>query len=219
MKIATWNVERLKHYKDIEVIKSETARIDADILVLTETDDRLKPNYPFCFHTALLLNEETVRYKKTEKRVTVYSKYKCLAQHKTCDDKTSLCIDLLTGKGVLTVYGTIMGIFGNRGHGFKEDIISQMGDIRMLCSEGNNVCVVGDYNLSFSDNYYFTHFGRVLVNTTFRDCGISILTREQKECIDHIAVTTGFINGADVAVTEWNQDKKLSAHKGIMVEI
>ena len=139
MKIATWNVERLKQYKDIDAIKSEIANINADILVLTETDDRLKPEYPFCFHTALLLNEEKVCYKETEKRVTVYSKYKCLAQHKTFDEKTSLCIDLLTDKGNLTVYGTIMGIFGNRGHGFKEDIVNQMNDIRKLCSAGYNV--------------------------------------------------------------------------------
>ena len=112
-----------------------------------------------------------------------------------------------------------MGIFGNRGHGFKEDIVNQMNDIRKLCSAGYNVCVIGDYNLSFSDNYYFTHFGRDLVNTTFQDCDITILTRERKECIDHIAVSSKFLKGEDVAITEWNQDKKLSDHKGIMVEI
>ena len=91
MKIATWNVERLKQYKDIDAIKSEIANINADILVLTETDDRLKPDYPFCFHTALLLNEEKVCYKETEKRVSlppssVYL-YRCSGKPAMASDK------------------------------------------------------------------------------------------------------------------------------------
>lgn len=43
MKIATWNVERLKHYKDISLICQEIEKCDADIFVLTETDSRLLP--------------------------------------------------------------------------------------------------------------------------------------------------------------------------------
>ena len=33
MKIATWNVERLKHYKDISLICQEIEKCDADIFV------------------------------------------------------------------------------------------------------------------------------------------------------------------------------------------
>jgi endonuclease/exonuclease/phosphatase family metal-dependent hydrolase len=44
------------------------------------------------------------------------------------------------------------------------------------------------------------------------------LTQDVPECIDHIAVSKGFA-GERAAVAEWNKDKPLSDHKGIVVEI
>ena len=41
MKIATWNIERLRHYKDMGIMLGECGKAGADILVLTETDDRM----------------------------------------------------------------------------------------------------------------------------------------------------------------------------------
>lgn len=43
MKIATWNVERLRHKKQLDQIQGLCDGIHADILVLTETDKRLHP--------------------------------------------------------------------------------------------------------------------------------------------------------------------------------
>jgi endonuclease/exonuclease/phosphatase family metal-dependent hydrolase len=111
-----------------------------------------------------------------------------------------------------------MGIFGNREASFNLDLEMQMSDIRRLSTENHNICVIGDYNLSFGDNYYYTKYGRNLVQQTFLDCGIDILTQAVPECIDHIAVSIGF-PGETVTVTEWNKDKSLSDHKGIVVEI
>ena len=48
MKIATWNVERLRHKKQLDQIQGLCDGIHADILVLTETDKRLHPDYAFC---------------------------------------------------------------------------------------------------------------------------------------------------------------------------
>ena len=66
--------------------------------------------------------------------------------------------------------------------------------------------------------YYYTKFGRNLVRQTFRNCEIDILTQDVPECIDHIAVSKGFA-GERASVAEWNKDKSLSDHKGIVVEI
>ena len=41
MKIATWNVERLKHKSKLALIVETIKRIDADILILTETDTQI----------------------------------------------------------------------------------------------------------------------------------------------------------------------------------
>lgn len=49
MKIATWNVERLKHKKTLSEIIAACEQVRADILVLTETDELVKPDYRYCF--------------------------------------------------------------------------------------------------------------------------------------------------------------------------
>ena len=156
MKIATWNVERLKHYADIDKMMLEIDKVSVDILVLTETDERLKPDYPYCYHTPLLKEIRPDFYKDTENRVSIYSKYKCVNEHPTYDKYTAICVELETEYGNLCVYGTIMGIFGNRDKSFKPDLEKQMEDIKRLTEEGHRLCIIGDYNLSFSDNYYYT---------------------------------------------------------------
>lgn len=218
MRIAAWNVERLKHYKDIDAIFREIDRCRADVLILMETDIRLKPEYWFCYQTPLLKEIRPEYYKETENRVSIFSRYKCVKQHQTYDKYTSICVELRTDKGNLLVYGTIMGIFGNREASFMPDLKKQMEDIRRLTADGSSICVAGDYNLSFCDNYYYTKEGRNTVLQTFEDCGIDILTEDRAECVDHIAVSRQFA-GNTVDVDEWNYDKALSDHKGIVVEI
>ena len=66
MRIATWNVERLKHNKDSEKMLAEIEKVAADILVLTETDERLKPDYPYCYKTPLLKYLKPDYYKAAE---------------------------------------------------------------------------------------------------------------------------------------------------------
>lgn len=218
LKIATWNVERLKHHRDADSMLREIEKIDADILVLTETDSRLLPDYPYYYNTPLLREIRPDYYRETENRVSVFSKYRCVRQHETYDKYTAICVELDTGAGNLFVYGTIMGIFGNRESSFKGDLLKQMEDIRRLSAHGNKLCVIGDYNLSFCDNYYYTRYGRDLVNQTFEDCRIDILTRDMTWCIDHIAVTKSFASRIE-SIEEWNLEKTLSDHKGIAVSI
>ena len=218
MKIATWNVERLKHRAKADQMHKAIEAAHADILVLTETDRRFVPDYPYEYHSPLLMEIRPEYYRETENRVSIYSRFPVIKEHKTYDRYTAVCAELRTDKGNLLIYGTIMGIFGNREASFKPDLEMQMKDVRKLAAEGHNICVIGDYNLSFVDNYYYTKYGRNLVRQTFLDCGIDILTQAVPECIDHIAVSKGFA-GETVTVTEWNKDKSLSDHKGIVVEI
>ena len=218
MRIATWNVERLKHHREIAAILREIENADADILVLTETDARLLPHYPYAFHTLPLNEIRQGYYRDTENRVSVFSKYPCVRRHETCDPYTSMGVELETSHGLLLVYGTIMGVFGNREASFKSDLTRQMADIRRLSALGYSLCVIGDYNLSFGDNYYYTRHGRDLVSAAFRDCGIELLTRDQPQCIDHIALTRGFAD-RPASIDEWNKDKRLSDHKGIEADL
>ncbi len=216
MIIATWNIERLKHYKEKETILQQCYRTKADIMVLTETDNRLHLNYNYCYSTDSVKEAIPTLYKESENRVSIYTNYKMVCQYDTFDPYTSICVELQTEQSSLIVYGTVMGVFGNRESSYKKDLPRIMNDIKNLPQE-KNICVIGDYNCSFSDNYYYTKDGRNMIEETFSELGISILTFSRPKCIDHIAVSDSMISGANAKVWEWNQDMKLSDHKGIAV--
>lgn len=232
MRIATWNIERLKHRKSIDKILSAIEDAKADILVLTESDELIKPNYRYSFHTPKLHDAPSEyrmpgRYKDyavadvyavTENRVSIYTNYPCIGQYETYDKYTALCVELETNAGNLLVYGTIVGIIGNRDESFKQDILLQAKDFERLSKTGN-ICICGDFNCSFSDNYYYTNFGRDTLSVSFASNNISLLTGNQPECIDHIAVSKNFIGGSNIKISEWNVDKSLSDHKGIIADI
>lgn len=191
--------------------------VNADILVLTETDQRLHPKYRFCYETPRMAISQLGIYAPTENRISLYTSYPCVRQHSTYDENTAICVELETEKGNLIVYGTIIGVYGNRHQTFLPDLMRQMDDLRRLTKLGSAVCFCGDLNCSFADNYYFTAAGRAAILNGLKGCNLSLLTANQPECIDLIALTEGFAGGAEVRIAEWNQAKTLSDHKGIAV--
>lgn len=220
MKIATWNVERLKHKRDIDGILSICKDAAADILVLTETDDRLVPEYDHCFRTDSLAGiSDPTRYKDTENRVSIYTNFDCIRTFETYDRRTAVCVELATELGPLVIYGTIIGSQEKTDPSYKTDLSRQLEDISRLCSEGHYACMIGDYNCSFADNYYFTVYGREAMLTAFAENKLKLLTRELPESIDHIAISNDFLKGSDIQIREWNIDKRLSDHKVVAAEI
>lgn len=218
MKIATWNVERLKHRKHCDEMKAMCEALNAEILVLTETDNQLKPRSNYTFSTTPLGENEIVSYRPTERRVAMHTKFPCIRRYQTHDEKTSLCVELDTPLGALVVYGTIIGVLGNRHPSFQEDLRQILQDLDSI-PQGSNICLCGDFNCSFSDNYYFTHQARNLMLEAFEKKKMVVLTCLQPECIDHIAVSHSFVSDHAVKIHEWNGDKRLSDHKGILVNI
>jgi len=218
MKLATWNIERLKHKSKLVEIADTIKAINPDILILTETDCQIKPDYRYCFSTPKTVNIAPSLYKETENRVSIYTNYELIRQYETYDEYTALCVELETERGHLIVYGTIIGFFGNRHRNFTDDLSKQVADIERL-STNQNLCVAGDFNISFADNYYFTQSGRETLNETFEKTGIEILTRNRPECIDHIAISKKVIGNSTLEIKEWNYNKRLSDHKGIWVDV
>lgn len=217
MKIATWNIERLKHFASLQTICSICSNLDADVLVLTETDERVALDSPYRYMTDQLTEESGIRYRPTEHRVAIYTKYPLVQHHPTFDRATALCVEVETERGNLIVYATIMGVFGNRHPSYMKDLNKQILDISALPLNAN-ICICGDFNCSFSDNYYFTKEARRCLVDTFEKRGIDILTAAQSECIDHIAISRSFVHDFDIQIMEWNIDKSLSDHKGISIQ-
>jgi len=83
MRIATWNVERLKHRRELDAIIESCDKMNADILVLTETDAQVIVPLPFAFHTPRLTEIQPDYYKPTENRVSIFTHYPCVQQHPT----------------------------------------------------------------------------------------------------------------------------------------
>lgn len=220
MRVATWNVERLSPQKRLSGILEHLKRVDADILVLTETDRRIQPAYEYVYHTPLLSEAaDGDCYRPTENRVSIFTKVPAIRQYPVADVNTSICVELETERGPLVVYGTIFGIHGNRRPSFRQDILQQMEDVRRLAADGHALCLCGDFNCSFSDSYYFTNWARQTLSETFAACDLELVTAGQPECIDHIALSRSFLRDREADVWEWNLDKTLSDHKGICIEI
>lgn len=218
MKIATWNTDRLKTKKKLNSVVESIQEIDADILILTEYNSILElPFYKYKIATEKLL-ESPYDYKETERRVAIFSNFPINKIFKTYDDQTSCCAEFKTDFGDLIVYGTVVGIVGNTDPNFKTDLIKQTEDVANISKLGN-FCYAGDLNISFSDNYYFTRFGREKFLECFKNNLLKNLTESVPENIDHIILTESFTQGFNYEISEWNIDKILSDHKGICIEM
>ena len=221
MKIATWNIERpTSTSKRLPSIIQRLKDVDADILILTETNDTIDLGEVYTtFHTSEL--KETF-YKAGEKRVSIYSKYKSNEQLKTFREDTSLCVILQTPLGDLAVYGTIIGTNGSKGHNFTDDLALQLIDFDNIAAN-YNLCIAGDLNITFGDNYYYTKDGRDKLNSSFTKLNLVNLTSGIQNNIDHIVITKSFIGErAHQVENPWNNppDSKIySDHQGVAVSI
>jgi len=198
------------------MIEDILKNVNADILILTETNEFLNPGNDYnCFHSA---NAPEDFYTTGEKRVSIYSKYDSIGNSKTFRDDIAICKILRTPFGDLAVYGTIIGTEGNRKAGFTKDLYQQLLDFDKIAGE-NNLCIAGDFNISFGDNYYFTGSGRQKLNDSFAKLRLENLTSAIPNNIDHIVLPHNFIAGRSVSSDTWNPDKKLSDHIGVSITI
>ena len=218
MKIATWNIERLQKRKNKEIIQS-IKQANADILILTEASDLidLSDDYAFSSKT-ILLHDSINNYRTDERRVIIYSKFPIIKTVETYDDKTSCCAEIETPFGNLVVYGTLIGIYGNRRTCFMQDLDKQIEDINKISQLGS-LCFAGDLNISFADNYYFTKAGREKLNQVFITNNLFNLTKEIPKNIDHIVVSANLVDKIKHTIKTWNHAKKLSDHIGVCVEL
>lgn len=216
MKIATWNVERLKKKKYLREILSEIEKINANVLILTETDSQILPeNYPYKIETKPLVLVNPLA-KSTENRVSIFSKFPIVETFETYDNFTSCSAEIETPFGKLVIYGTIVGVLGNRNEQFIPDLKNQMNDLQKLSEK--KICFIGDLNCTFLDNYYFTNEGRTLFDKNFKALNLKNITAEIPENIDHIVISGKFVERFKIELSEFNLDKKLSDHKGIIAE-
>ncbi len=213
MKIATWNLQRLEKNKNQEIL-NKLIEIDADIVVLTETNASIKLDNYFSISTDILPNNfDGINYKSGENRTTIFTKYNILTNHKTFNTYTSVCADTETPFGQLTVYATIIGVFANKQPRFDNDLNGQLQDFEKLFID-KQVCIIGDFNVMFSCFAYPSHKARNTLNETFGKYTLTNTTANLKENVDHIVLSNDFLKGKQFFLETWNEKKLLSDHIG-----
>ncbi|MFV8366252.1 endonuclease/exonuclease/phosphatase family protein [Flavobacterium sp. XS1P27] len=217
MKILTWNLERLIKTKN-QVILDKLSELDADILILTETNSSINPgkDYSYIATESLTKDHDGIPYKSGENRTTIWTKYKIEKQLKTFDNFTSVCAEIQTSLGVLTIYGTIIGVFGGKDERFKTDLEFQSLDFENL---SGNICIAGDFNVYMIGYAYPSHEARKKLNQIFDNLNLQCLTREIADNVDHIVLSHDFIKDKKINIETWNLDKKLSDHIGICIHL
>lgn len=222
-KIANWNIERPKiGTKKTKLVIEQINKIDADILLLTETSNaiNLEPVYN---------SVKSVPFDKNpdEQWVTIWSKWEIEKQIETFDNKRTTCALIKAPFGDLIIYGTIIpyhmaGVMGNRYEfsGYKawelheEDIIRQSDDWKKIQSDNNDIpfLVIGDFNQT-RDNLpkgYGTISGRELLTNKLKETELTCITEidfsktkqlsidtkngKVRRNIDHICVPTNWLN-------------------------
>ena len=218
MRIINWNVERLKHNKN--AILKTINFYDADIVVLTETSSALYlgQDYFLVATDSLDENQNGVKYKIGENRVSIWSKYRIISSLKTCDKFNSVCAELKTDLGDLIIYGTVIGVFGGKGDGFKKDLKNQTSDFKKFDLE-KNYCIVGDFNVFFSGYNYPSKIARTELNEVFTLLQLKNLTGSISENVDHVVISNEFLKDKMTTIEIFNSDKKLSDHIGICLTI
>lgn len=218
MRIATWNIQRLEKRKN-QLILDKLAEIDADILVLTETNSFIQPDHYNCISTDLLpADYDNINYHLGEIRVNILTKYKIATQHKTYDKYTSVCADIETPLGLLTVYGSIIGVFGNQQPRFDNDLYGQLADFEKIFP-GRKVCFAGDLNITFSGYPWPSRKARQTLMEAFRKVGLINTTANIADTVDHIVLSKELLINKQVEIETWNEEKKLSDHVGHVVRL
>lgn len=218
MKIATWNLQRLEKKKNQEIL-DKLAEINADILVLTETSSKIQLENYCCISTdPLPIQYDGIKYEEGENRVSIWTKYTSIAQHKTFDNYTTVCTELETPLGLLMVYGSIIGVFANRQPRFNNDLNGQLQDFEKLFKD-KQVCFAGDLNVTFSGRPWPSMKARQILIDAFQLHNLTDTTANIEDTVDHIVLSTNLIKDRDMQFETCNIDKKLSDHVGHMLTV
>jgi len=162
---------RARNTKILEALKG----LNADILILTETDSLIHPGEKYISSSSTPLLGASFRkqekYTEGENRVTIWSRYQA-KRIKTSNSSSTVCAGISTPLGELIVYGTVIGIYGRGRPEFICDLEDQIIDWQKISGNGN-ACIAGDFNQALGGGSYFTIDGRQKIIDCFQQFKIA----------------------------------------------
>lgn len=220
MKILSWNFERPKmnQVKKINQIQDLVQSEDPDLIFAAESNLCINfGNEYFVLHSEALPSlHDGQHYCEGENRISIYSKYPFRKNIATYDSLTSICGQIETPMGALTVYGSIIGSFGGRGIHFNRDLEQQKNDIQKL---KGNICFSGDFNISFSGWKYPSL--KVIDKTRdfFDTQNLEIVTENNSNSVIHTIFNRDFLADKIYTSKIIEIQRQLSDHHPVVCEV
>jgi hypothetical protein len=240
MKLATWNLELPLSAPRRKIIRSHTDREQADVWVLTETDDLFTPGHAFSHSSAAGCDGQS---EKEDRWVTLWSRYP-LQPIKTADDKRTAAARVTPECGdSFVVYGTVLPWVGSEwagypsagGVAFREALSVQATDWMKIQHDypADEFFLLGDLNqdlVSGPPHYYGSDANHSELEKALTNAGLAALTGGAADpvrrdsapcaCVDHICARRDSKWRAEPAV-RWpdaaEPEKGLSDHFGLSI--
>jgi hypothetical protein len=244
MRIGTWNLDHgegvLKNALRQQVLEEH----GADIWVLTETSDELRPTEA---HSASA-SEERPLGEPPQRWVTIWSRYKRLGRVKTVDGSRTVASRFATpergaggpgGEGEVIVFGTVLPWHSDCDAGDKNwdkfhRVVPAQGQEWVAVREQfphATLVVAGDFNQSLAGSFYWTRQCRTELRAALDSAGLQCPTGTwpyahgtlEQPPIDHVAVAPPLDARLEVnLVTGWHgrnhDDVELTDHSGVLVD-
>jgi len=236
VRIGTWNVEYALPAR-LDALRGVLTTNRADIWVLTETHDDLRPpQCEFVAHTEPR-PKDCSRIRPGSRWVSIWSRFPIIANVtlSTADKERTVVVLLDIGQSnKLLVYGTVMPWKGDRG---KQDWSEHHRVVPEQCAEWCELtqthpdaalCVAGDFNTDMrTGSYYGTKAGIAMLRAGLADCRLFCATEMprvppgllQNPPIDHIAVPSAWESFTSVVAAWPSQKGVLSDHSGLIIEV
>ncbi len=239
MRIATWNLERpkLRSATKNKAILDQLIAIDADLWVLTETNDAIKlPGY-----FAASSPPVSGYHAAGENFTTVLSRWPIVRKLTTQNSSLSVCVEVAAPAGPCLVYGTIIPYANYRGADgqskrwveHRNSIAAHQSDWKRLRAEfpAHSIVVAGDFNQSRDGSGWYEDAESVqALSAALAECELACVTQEdfrrsfglERATIDHVCIG-GPLGATSVRVEAWPGTTagglRVSDHNGVVVSV
>jgi len=211
VKLATWNLARPtpSSRKRNSLVSDQITRVSADVWVLTETNDLIKPGPEFSGTSTTGADRPGDR---SERWTTIWSRLPVEPLAPTSDPIRAVAARIVPTDGApLVVYGTVLpwlgsawrGITAGSGAAFSAALEAQASDWLVLRASypDHDIVVAGDFNQDLAPTHYYgSRANRQKLVVALERCGLVALTAAANDpvrtgsapsaCIDHICVST-----------------------------
>lgn len=245
-RIATWNLDRsgIRGKRRIPGQLEQLARVDPDILVLTETHDSIQPKgLPY----RAISIPSTGYHHPGESCVAIWTRWPQTYSDLVAPTELSTCVDVKSPFGLLTIYGTILTWRNDKGKNglsrpweeHEKAIVSQGQHWQHLHESRKTVplIVAGDFNQARDGvGGYKSPNGVRALNEQLEKSNLTCITKEDfgaegklhvdprkgyyRHNIDHICITQNFFDIKHVGAWDhFTESQFLSDHNGVYVDL